>query len=365
MVYGVAYFGFFALTFLLTPKLWRPDLPFGMSVHDQEGREMGARALRYWNRTILSLSACAGAGAVLLDLFFPHWWARLTGVAMYFVLAALIYMNARKMLRPFSPPSAKAGAILLERRYRDYLSPWWEALPLALFALGTVLAWSVLFKASEAGLKFHANSLTDLWVPERVSTLGSLIFCLLAFYPLACVTNVLMAYSKQSFGSGDPEVSLAADQAFRRMSIRLGYAARVWIMAQFPCVMFCIGLRNHGAINSLGPVRSVILAGFAALVLISFILSLSYGQGGWRWAVRKGLVSAKEAPSALDGDGMADRCWKLGYLYFNPNDPSILVQRRFGAGWTLNLGSMWGVSLFVATLLICFWPAIMHALAGK
>jgi uncharacterized membrane protein len=40
---------------------------------------------------------------------------------------------------------------------------------------------------------------------------------------------------------------------------------------------------------------------------------------------------------------MDDRYWKLGVIYINPEDPSILVERRFGVGWTLNLGNRWGV----------------------
>ena len=32
-----------------------------------------------------------------------------------------------------------------------------------------------------------------------------------------------------------------------------------------------------------------------------------------------------------------DRYWKLGCIYFNPDDPSLMVEKRFGVGWTMNM----------------------------
>ncbi|MBE1554828.1 DUF1648 domain-containing protein [Sporosarcina limicola] len=36
-----------------------------------------------------------------------------------------------------------------------------------------------------------------------------------------------------------------------------------------------------------------------------------------------------------------DQYWKAGIFYFNENDPSILVEKRSGVGWTLNFGNKW------------------------
>jgi hypothetical protein len=39
------------------------------------------------------------------------------------------------------------------------------------------------------------------------------------------------------------------------------------------------------------------------------------------------------------GDGTPDRCWKLGIFYFNPADPAIFLEKRFGIGYTINFGN--------------------------
>ncbi len=45
-----------------------------------------------------------------------------------------------------------------------------------------------------------------------------------------------------------------------------------------------------------------------------------------------------------------DDCWKWGMFYYNPNDPAILVNKRYGLGWTVNFGSIQG-KLFI--ILLC------------
>ena len=100
------------------------------------------------------------------------------------------------------------------------------------------------------------------------------------------------------------------------------------------------------------------------LVFIGFIIAWRYGQGGWRWAVRKGLVPKEQAPALINGDGMQDAHWKLGMFYFNPSDPSVLVEKRFGVGWTVNLGSMWGLGVLIVVLATQLLPYLLR-LASK
>lgn len=48
----------------------------------------------------------------------------------------------------------------------------------------------------------------------------------------------------------------------------------------------------------------------------------------------------------------ADSHWKGGLFYFNKNDPSIFVEKRFGIGWTLNFANPIGYLLIFIPLLI-------------
>jgi uncharacterized membrane protein len=81
-------------------------------------------------------------------------------------------------------------------------------------------------------------------------------------------------------------------------------------------------------------------------VLVAFVAVLiRSGQGG----------SRRAAAVRAAGDSTPDECWKWGLLYINPADPAILVEKRFGIGYTLNLGNHW--SWVVMGLL--FLPAVV------
>ncbi|QFF97455.1 DUF1648 domain-containing protein [Psychrobacillus glaciei] len=78
------------------------------------------------------------------------------------------------------------------------------------------------------------------------------------------------------------------------------------------------------------------------------IYTVKVGQSGSRLKVG-GASSSKEDSIAVDDD----KYWKGGMLYINRDDPSILVEKRFGVGWTLNFGRplSW-VVLFVPIIII-------------
>jgi uncharacterized membrane protein len=58
-------------------------------------------------------------------------------------------------------------------------------------------------------------------------------------------------------------------------------------------------------------------------------------------------------------DGTPDACWKLGQIYYNPNDPALMVEKRFGVGYTINLGNRASWLLIALLLLIVLVPVLL------
>lgn len=80
----------------------------------------------------------------------------------------------------------------------------------------------------------------------------------------------------------------------------------------------------------------------STVILLASIVPLIYTSS----KLKKGNYS--DVSYTVDDD---DKYWILGCFYFNPNDPVAFVQKRFGIGWTVNLGSSKG-KLMVACIIL-------------
>jgi uncharacterized membrane protein len=61
---------------------------------------------------------------------------------------------------------------------------------------------------------------------------------------------------------------------------------------------------------------------------------LKVGQGGSR--LREPARDAAPRAATVNVNVDDDRFWKLGQFYFNPADPAVFVEKRFGLGYTCN-----------------------------
>ena len=96
--------------------------------------------------------------------------------------------------------------------------------------------------------------------------------------------------------------------------------AAVWVVTATICFMSLLPLLTGGE-------QPPLVAGLVPLVLAAslapFVVQLVH------------LTRDRTSAS----DGTPDQCWKLGQIYINPNDPALVVEKRFGVGYTLNLGN--------------------------
>lgn len=67
-----------------------------------------------------------------------------------------------------------------------------------------------------------------------------------------------------------------------------------------------------------------------------------------RWRARSD--SSADRPLAEPVFRDDDRYWYGGVFYYNPDDPDPVVPRRYGFGWTVNIGHPLG-KLFIAIMI--------------
>jgi uncharacterized membrane protein len=67
------------------------------------------------------------------------------------------------------------------------------------------------------------------------------------------------------------------------------------------------------------------------------------------------IIRLSTEPSE-EGDDTPEECWKLGVFYYNPADPSLMIEKRCGLGYTLNFGNRRSWGLMALLLVIALAP---------
>lgn len=95
-------------------------------------------------------------------------------------------------------------------------------------------------------------------------------------------------------------------------------------------------------------ITNFIIQGFSigTPLLGAIVVTLKTGQSGNR-------IKVEEAEEASDNiiDREDDQFWKWGMIYYNPQDPSLFIEKRFGIGWTINFGRPFGMAFIFITII--------------
>ena len=154
----------------------------------------------------------------------------------------------------------------------------------------------------------------------------------LVIAPLFAFLALMVSTAKRSLRDGSGSQSAEAQEAFRSTNVYiLGGIALLYLvlMTAFSLQVVRIG---RGEASGLG-------AGFFGFMIVMIVLMASglffilkrLGQGGSR-------LEQGSREGRLTG-GLADNSrWVLGMFYVNPDDPSLMVESRFGIGYAMNWG---------------------------
>ncbi len=335
--------------YLLIPRFSRRGLLFGVYVGEDAAAGEPARAIRAtWTRSIVTLIVMFTVLAALLPLVLHGYWSLLAGPGMplVFVLATFVvylraYFAARRMAVP-GAPAAVAPLTIEPTPAADLVLPW-TALLVALCCGVFAVAYAGLHYAelpSQIPTHFGFAGKPDAWRPKSV---GSVFLPAL----LGLVTSLgigviaLMTSRAKRAVRSEGVVSLLAQRTFRLAMSRLLSIMTLFITGMMTTLTMSSIRVGLGRSDRLSPLMMVFTIGvlgcaFGGLVWILF----RYGQGGSRLE--------KSAESAPLTNGLADnRSWVLGMFYVNRNDPSFLVEHRFGLGYTLNFGNPKAVAFLV------------------
>jgi len=337
LLYGVI-LAFVTVIECYTPVLARRDIFFGVTVAaNTRATPVARRIIARYRLAVIAIGALGvlafGLTLVLTTPLDESLVVAGLAVALivWIVALSIPYFWAHAAARAFvaEAPNASGApqppvASLRPRRYGDYL-PWaWELLPIALIvATFAALAWQYPHAPGTLITHWNAQGTPNGFVRKTPLSYYGEALTSLPVYALLFGLGYLITRSR-----AQPD---AADLRFKRLMIRFLFGMRTLLVVLFGAIALVIASQT--------PPQWVVALPIVIIVVIFvavMALALRVGQGGAR------LRGAAASPT----DRMADRYWKLGIFYVNPDDPSILIERRFGMGYTLNFGSPGAVIVF-------------------
>jgi uncharacterized membrane protein len=169
-----------------------------------------------------------------------------------------------------------------------------------------------------------------LWIQGREVLAGFYFLSMAGILAAFTLIRYGISHWARSVYASEPEV--ARELQFRRTVSVMALVLEYLIAIQASWVT----LIPHRRAVLVLPV--VLILPLAALPVLARL-----GQGGSR------LTAVLASNSAPVGDRTEDRYWKLGILYFNPDDAAVIVERRFGLGYTFNFARLttWIIMLFL------------------
>lgn len=162
--------------------------------------------------------------------------------------------------------------------------------------------------------------------------------------------NTIIGKAKQQVNAENPE-----DSKYRNVIFRRRWSAYIIITGVGMVLMFSLTQLSFIFSINQGVLITVPLVLIIGVIGGAIVLSITTGQGGSRVK-----TAASQNGGVIDRDD--DRYWKLGMFYYNKNDPSIFLEKRFGIGWTNN----WAHPLsWIIIIVVIAGAVIIPALLGE
>ena len=169
-----------------------------------------------------------------------------------------------------------------------------------------------------------------------------------AFLPVIfqCLFTLLFAGFAWVRGLGSQSIDVedpAGSQRYQQINIQVVQVLLLLLALGFNSALLVAGLAGWGLLQAnFALTNAILLTPLTGWLIVAPILLMGLRPNPRTSAQKGGYVNRDD-----------DHFWKLGLFYFNREDPSLIVNRRFGIGRTLNFGNSvaWiivaGIAVFI------------------
>ncbi|MHB1234401.1 MAG: DUF1648 domain-containing protein [Microbacteriaceae bacterium] len=349
LVFSPVFTALFGVLFAAILALRPPGLPLSVRVPQAHANDAVIRnaILRFrWGLLLAWVLTAAVTATLAIGGQTPL--ATVVPVLLYAALSILVLVLSRRMILRAKREGNWFGGLPV-RVSAQITSPAyhhppiiWPALAVIVLAIATAVNVALYPTLPDpVPVHFTIAGEPDSWAAKSVWSVFGVLMIGAGIVILLTVLSVFAArYSARTQSDDTTEQAMLRTEVQRSMLtsllseltlvIALGISAIELAQRLLP------GVRTATATSAIGLV---------VLIMVVIISTVTRARVRLRPAnVRDG---GSPRPDAVDDD----QHWKGGLFYVNHNDPSLIVPRRFGLGWTLNLGRPGGVAATILLLL--------------
>lgn len=338
----------------ITPLYSRQSVPFGVSVAGQH-TFIEERKKRYLKWNVL-VSIVFSLPLFIFPFMENHSQAEMWS-SIYIVIAMLgflvysfvLFLKYRKEIQEWKKTLPKAEQerskkIVVDMQYHDKLTVkghftffFWQILIIILTVVGTFIFYDQI--PNQIPINWDSNFEVNRYIEKSVWNVLALPGMQLLMVPVFNYSNHAIIRTKQKLSPLDPTGASEKSRLFRRVWSNFLFYTTI---ATQLLISFLVFFSYFGQNWSTWLLMAVIVLYLVGILGGTIYLTLKYGQAGEK------LLGEKEQHYA---DADDDAKWVLGVFYFDREDPSVFVEKRFGIGTTLNLGS-WKAWIFIGGLIV-------------
>jgi uncharacterized membrane protein len=320
--------------FHFVPELTRHDLFFAVTVDKSYRRSDEARATLRQFQTAAWIHTAVGLAVVFAAAATKHVFLPLVGILWQVAGITIAFLRARKRVMPHAMAQTLHREAALAQRQTGVAYWILQVVPFAMLcACGAYLRgnWSRI--PERFPVHWGANGEPNGWATRSFGGVYWPLFVALATcVVLAVVSYGVIHWTRQIRAIGSAAV---AETRSRRVQVGVLIALQIFFAALFSGVSL-MALRP--ALEQ-APSIWLFLVGTLVFVVAVYAVFLHTGQGGSKLIKTASEPEPNIAGHAfVTGDRTPDECWKAGMFYVNRDDPALLVEKRFGIGYTLNFG---------------------------
>ncbi len=345
----------------LMPSLASPTLPFGVRVPGERAGEpvIAVQRRRYrWGTAAVTLATAAGV--VLLP---GHALAGMLAIVADLILCGALYVHAHRRVRAAKEAgdwfAGHRQTVVTDTSLRTDPEPypWIWAVPPVLLLAATIVTGAVRYPGMPDRIVTHygagghadhvaAKSFGSAFGPLVAQTLTTALFLLLA------------RVAVRSRAQLDAEDSNATARHRRFVTT---IARTLLVLAAFINLGFLAADLIIWDVIGASGAAVTLLAGLPPLLgaVVAVVIAVRVGQAGSRLS-----LPARQGAGGMTVNRDDDRLYRLGVFYVNSDDPAIFVPKRFGVGWTINLGRPLAWVVVIGTLAVLLVAPVLGSKVG-